>query len=1094
MTITKLLVANRGEIAVRVMRAAADLGIEAVAVYSADDARSLHVSLADDAVMLDGRGVAAYLSVPALIEAARSSGCDGLHPGYGLLSENPDLATACAEAGIAFVGPEAGTLRGLGDKAAARELADRLGVPLLPGTLTATTIERARDFRDGLAAGQKMMLKALSGGGGRGIRIVGPDDDLDAAWRACAAEALRAFGNDAIYVEALAPPSRHIEVQILGDGTGAVTDFGERECTLQRRHQKLVEVAPSPGLPPALRDRLIGDAVRMAASLEYRGLGTFEFLVAQDFGGDYWFMEANPRVQVEHTITEETTGTDLVQAQIRVCGGDTLSGLGLSEPVRPQGSAIQIRINAEVLFPDGSVQPSFGRIGRYVIPQGPGVRVDGNGYAGYDLNPGFDTLLAKVIVSARGDGRAAYEQAITRSLRALRETAIGGVETNMAFLHALLSHPDVRADLVHTRFVEDHLADLLAAAPGRTARVPAGGPEDAGPPDAVRAPDGTEPVSAPVAGLVASIEVAEGDLVSAGQTIAVLEAMKMEHAVTAPSPGRIRLLAATSGAGVDKGMPLAFLEPLDDVGAVDKPEEEIDLDHMPSMLVEEMKRRARRMDDARPDAVARRRKTGQRTLRENIGDLCDAGSFVEYGGLAIASQRRRRARDELEAMSPGDGMVTGTATINCATAQHDARAAVIGYDYTVMAGTQGWANHRKLNRMLEVLAGNPLPLVLFAEGGGGRPGETDQMRATGLDTPSFSRLARLSGRKPIIGIVSGRCFAGNAALLGLSDVIIATQDASVGMGGPAMIEGGGLGVFAPEEVGPLSIQVPNGVVDLAVGDEAEAVAAARKYLGFFQGRSRDWTCADQRILRHVVPENRRQTYDVRAAVQVIADEESTLELRPDFGQAVLTVLARVEGRPVGILANNNRFNSGAIDSPAAHKAARFLRLCDTYGLPVVSLCDTPGFMVGPDSERTGAVRNMSRMFLAGANISVPLMTVVLRKGYGLGAMGMAGGSLHESVFTVAWPTAEFGGMGLEGAVRLGHRNELEAISDPDQRDRKFRELVAKYYEDGKAHNAASFVEIDDVIDPAETRTLIAHALSGYPDVLPGHPARYLDSW
>ena len=499
------------------------------------------------------------------------------------------------------------------------------------------------------------------------------------------------------------------------------------------------------------------------------------------------------------------------------------------------------------------------------------------------------------------------------------------------------------------------------------------------------------------------------------------------------------------------------------------------------------------MDAARPEAVARRHAGNQRTLRENIADLCDPDSFIEFGGLALASQRRRRSMDELIALSPGDGMVAGTASINGATAERDARAMVIGYDYTVFAGTQGWANHRKLGRMLQIAAADPLPLVLFAEGGGGRPGDTDQMRSTGLDTRNFAWLARLSGRKPIVGITSGRCFAGNAALLGVSDVIIATRDATIGMGGPAMIEGGGLGVYTPEEVGPAPVLAEAGVVDLLVDDEVAAVAAARRYLGYFQGNGTNWTCGDQRRLRQLLPDNRRLVYDVRQVIEGLSDTESVLELRSDNGHGIITCLARIEGRPIGIIANNNRHIAGAIDVPAAHKAARFLRLCDRYRLPVISLCDTPGFMVGPDSERQGAVRAFSRMFLAGANVSVPLITVVLRKGYGLGAMAMAGGSMHEPCLTIAWPTAEFGGMGLEGAVRLGYKHELAAIADPAAREARYQELVAQAYAAGRAHNAASFVEIDDVIDPAETRGLIVLTLSGYRPTSP-RAIEFLDSW
>jgi acetyl-CoA carboxylase carboxyltransferase component len=404
-------------------------------------------------------------------------------------------------------------------------------------------------------------------------------------------------------------------------------------------------------------------------------------------------------------------------------------------------------------------------------------------------------------------------------------------------------------------------------------------------------------------------------------------------------------------------------------------------------------------------------------------------------------------------------------------------AVVLAYDYTVLAGTQGKINHDKKDRMLEIADRRRLPVVLFAEGGGGRPGDTDTSAVSGLDTMAFHLFARLSGQVPLVGIVTGRCFAGNAALLGCCDVMIATAGASIGMGGPAMIEGGGLGVFAPEEVGPMSVQVPNGVVDVPVADEAEAVRVAKRYLSYFQGSSPDWDAAGQEALRDLVPLDRKRAYDVRAVIETIADTGSVLELRRAFGAGIVTALLRIEGAPMGLIANSPAHLGGAIDADGADKASRFMKLCDAFGLPIISLCDTPGFMVGPEAEKTATVRHFSRMFVTGANLSVPLVMIILRKAYGLGAQAMAGGSLKVPVATVAWPTGEVGAMGLEGAVRLGYRRELSAAEDPEA---LFEELVAASYERGKALSAASVYEIDDVIDPAGTRRWITTACAGAP--------------
>jgi acetyl-CoA carboxylase carboxyltransferase component len=456
----------------------------------------------------------------------------------------------------------------------------------------------------------------------------------------------------------------------------------------------------------------------------------------------------------------------------------------------------------------------------------------------------------------------------------------------------------------------------------------------------------------------------------------------------------------------------------------------------------------------------------------------------------VAAQRGRRGLPELIERTPADGLVAGVAEVN------GSPCAVLAYDATVLAGTQGLYNHAKKDRLFTLAARRRLPVVLFAEGGGGRPGDTDVPTVAGLDVPSFHLFAQLSGLVPLVGVAAGRCFAGNAALLGCCDVVIATRNATIGMGGPAMIEGGGLGVYGPDEVGPLSVQVPNGVVDLAVADEVEAVEVARRYLGYFQGDAAGWAAADQAALRVAVPESRVRAYDVRAVLEILADTGSLLELRPEFGAGIVTALVRIAGRPLGLIANNPLHLGGAIDADAADKAARFLQLCDAHGLAVVSLCDTPGFMVGPDAERTATVRHFSRMFVTGANLSVPICAVVLRKAYGLGVMAMTGGSLKVPVATVSWPTGEFGGMGLEGAVKLGFARELAAIADPVERQAAMDEMVRQAYEHGKALNAASLFEIDDVIDPADTREWIIRTLGEAPRPRPGQAKRRpnVDTW
>jgi acetyl-CoA carboxylase carboxyltransferase component len=585
--------------------------------------------------------------------------------------------------------------------------------------------------------------------------------------------------------------------------------------------------------------------------------------------------------------------------------------------------------------------------------------------------------------------------------------------------------------------------------------------------------------------------VSPGAAVALGDVLVILEAMKMEHEIRASQAGRVGELYFQAGEAVAEGevlcslMPVADAAPLPEAPAAStttapSPKDRADLQKLQARL-------AFTQDAARPEAVAKRHALGLRTARENITDLCDPDSFVEYGALAVAAQSRRRSADDLMRNTPADGMVTG---IGCVNGQ---RVVVMAYDFTVLAGTQGMRNHQKTDRMLGVALQNKLPVVLFAEGGGGRPGDVDVAIVAGLNLATFASFARLNGQVPVVGVVAGRCFAGNAALLGCCDVIIATRDSNIGMGGPAMVEGGGLGVFKPEQIGPSDVQHSNGVIDILVDNEAQAVSAARHYLSCFQGAQTEWQALPTEALRHVVPENRVRVYDTRAAMQGIADEGSLLPLRTGFGLGIHTALARIAGRPVGLMANNPLHLGGAIDADAADKAARFMQLCNAHGLPIVSLVDTPGFMVGPDIEALAQVRHVSRMFVAAAHLRVPLLSVVLRKGYGLGAMAMTGGGFHETLSTVAWPTGEFGGMGLEGAVRLGYRKELEALPEGPEREALFEQLLAQQYDNGSAINMAATLEIDAVIDPADTRNwLVAGLQAGR--VRPTDGALAIDTW
>lgn len=1169
MPVTKLLVANRGEIAIRVIRAAAGLGIRTVAIYSEDEGRALHVRAADEAHALTGSGVLAYLDIEQVVAAAVANGCDAVHPGYGFLSENAGFAKRCAESGLTFVGPSVDALALFGDKIRARALAEAEGVPVLPGTLAEVDAEAARAFMASLD-GAPVIVKAVAGGGGRGMRVVRDASEIEDAVKRAQSEAKASFGNGAVYIERLVERARHIEVQVVGDRTGAVIHLGERDCSIQRRHQKLVEIAPSPGLPVGLRDRITEAAVRLARAAKYESLGTIEFLVDATALSDdsyFAFIEANPRLQVEHTVTEEVTGIDLVQTQLKIAAGASLADLGLTQErvPAPRGYAIQVRVNMETMAPDGSPRPSGGTLTAFEVPSGPGLRTDTFGYVGYQTSPRFDSLLAKVIVHTGGD----FVEATAKTRRALSEFRIEGLATNIPFLQGILAHPQFVAANYATRFIEDYTADIVQAAgeqprhffegvPVAAAAVPsastpeaaAGGPRlagarvDAVDPLAVLAhaaqtrrgagpsvaavvetssggvaagPDGTVAVNSLLQGTVVSVDVKVGDTVRAGQQLAVMEAMKMEHVVSAPTAGVVRAISVTKGDTIYDGQPVLFIEASEVASGDVEAAEDFDLDEIRPDLAEVLERQFYTTDAARPEAITNRHEAGGRSARENIDDLIDPGSFVEYGGLVLPVGIPRPT-EEVMRRYPADGMVTGTGTINAAEFGADAsRCAVLAYDYTVLAGTQGGQNHRKTDRLLEVAKNWMLPVVLFTEGGGGRAqggggtprgeGEQASRREPGAraalppisittgQTDSWRSLGRLSGLVPLVGVNSGFSFAGNAALLGCCDVIIATANSSIGMGGPAMIEGGGLGVFRPEDVGPMSIQKANGVVDIAVRDEAEAVAAAKKYVSYFQGNTKTWQEHDQRMMRRHIPENRLRVYEVRNIIETLADAGTVLELRRDFGLAMITSLIRIEGRPVGVIANNPNYISGAIDSDASDKAARFMQLCDAFDIPILSLCDTPGIMVGPEIEKTALVRHAARMFVVGSNITVPLLFVVLRKAYGLGAIAMAAGSYRSAALNVSWPTGEFGGMGLEGMVKLGFRAELESITDPADRKERYEELVARAYQRGKAVQQAVGFGVDNTIDPADTRRLLSQTLSGISKPAPRTGRkRLIDIW
>lgn len=1131
MPISRLLIANRGEIAIRIAHAAHDLGIHTTAVFSNDDRESLHVKAANDSISLEADGAAAYLNVQELVNVAKTANCDSLHPGYGFLSESAEFAKAIEQAGLTFVGPSVETLERFGDKAAAREIAVRNEVPIIQGTGVIDSTKQVVEFFDSLKSSSKVIIKAVSGGGGRGTRVVTAREGIEDAVERCRSEANTAFGNDSLYVEELIEPARHIEVQVVGDGSGEVVHLHTRECSVQRRHQKIIEYAPVFNLPEETIEAVTECAVRMAIDAKYRSLGTFEFLVDADDPKKFAFMEANARLQVEHTVTEQVTGCDLVQTQLHLAGGTPLQDLDVwSKSMHPPtGFSIQCRVNMEEITEEGDLKPSTGTISRYELSTGPGIRVDGFGYSGFRPSTNFDSLLCKVIVTSRN---SEFKVALAQTIKTLEGCSIEGLRTNIPFLLQVLRSDEFESAEVTTRWVDQQIKSLATSAiasqepddeSSATTDGFAGARVDSRDPlalfeyaDKIKAekakaaqedteedtpelvaPDGSIGQPAPIQGTIVEVKVSEGDLVQARQELVIMEAMKMEHVIVASTSGVVRSVAVEVGNVIQQGHPIVFVEAKDVGDKQAEQTEELDLDLIRDDLQESIDRHSFIYDENRPRAMERRERTSQQTARKNIDDLCDEGSFIEYGPLVLAAQRRRRTVDWLQENTPADGLICGVGTVNGELFdEQQARCIAVAYDYTVFAGTQGHKNHYKQDRMYELANRFKLPLILFSEGGGGRPGDTDGSGGVGMDTYTFTQFSKLSARVPLVGVNSGRCFAGNTALLGCCDVIIATKRSTIAMGGPAMIEGGGLGIFTPEEVGPMAFQVPNGVVDILVEDDSELIQTAKKYVSYFQGSVSEWEAPDQRKMRHIVPENRLRMYDVYDVINTLADVDSVLEIRAEFGIGIVTALIRIEGKPFGLIANNPHHLSGAIDSDAADKAARFLQVCDAFDLPVVSIMDCPGIMVGPEVEKTALVRHCCRLFNTGANLSVPLFGVIIRKAYGLGVQAMCGGSSMVPFFSVAWPTAEFAGMNIEGSVKLGFRNELMEIPTAEERIKRFDEMVASSYERAKAVNSAAFFGVDDVIDPAATRDWIVRGVKSLPESIASDQKRrpYIDTW
>lgn len=1063
-----VLVANRGEIAVRIIRAIRESGGRAVAVYPADDAEALHVRRADEAVEIPGVGTEAYLDIDALVAAAKNSGSVAVHPGYGFLSENASFARRCADAGLAFVGPSADVLDMFGDKARARTYAMSRDVPVLPGTGEATTLEEARAFA---AQHGPVMIKALAGGGGRGMREVHDADTLDGLYNEAGAEARRAFGEAAVYVEKLLTAPQHIEIQILGDGTGAVASLGERDCSIQRRHQKLVEVAPSPWLDDALRTQLEAAALRLASGVDYAGLGTFEFLVS---GGEFWFMEANPRLQVEHTVTEEVTGVDLVAAQLAVAGGATLSEMGLNEAPPRRGVAIQVRVNAETMSDDGTPVATSGSLTRFEMPIGPGIRVDTYGYPGYHVGPRYDSLVAKVIALGTD-----VEHATARAVAALDELVILGLDTNADLLHGILTAEDFTSAPWNTGFIASNMDFLVQH------RRPGHGFEQVSEhvTEAVSVPDGSTALRAANPGVVERMDIAAGDVIRVGQAVAVIEAMKMENVVRAQIDMRIDAVAVGAGDVVDAGAVLAYGVPVDAPGtAQSTPEAHIAEAEDWSAEVQEIARRlgaAAEMGGAAK--VERQHAAGKRDARQRIAALADEGTFAEIGSLAGFS-----AQTDLSSQPS----VTPTNFI-AGTARIAARKVVLGVDdFTLRGGSGDAAIHAK-----QIFAENyaremRLPMVRLLDGASGG-GSVKMALDAGYTyvpvNPGWDAVVDNLSLVPVVAAALGPTVGLGAARLMMSHLSVLVEGiGQMFTAGPPVVLGGTGEHLTKEQLGGAAVHRANGAVERIVPEEDAAIDVIRTFLSYLPSSvfelppvasSNDPADRREQSLLRAVPRNPRRAYDIDAILGAVFDAGSIFRYA-EYGGGTVTALARLDGHPVGVIAADPNLGS-TMSAEGALAVTRLVDLCETFHLPIVSLTDQAGMTIGSAAEHAATIRHGARAISAVYQARVPQTELIVRRVYGVGGAGIV--NRHRAGRSWAWPSGDWGSLPSKGGVQAAFRAQIEAAEDPAaELDRLTAEVAAV----SSPFRTAEHFGVQDIIDPRESRPLLCDWVRDAYRVLP----------
>ena len=1044
-----VLVANRGEIAVRIIDAVHAVGMTAAVIHTSDDAA--HIRHADETVLLDGVGASPYLDIDQVVGAALSSGATYLHPGYGFLSENADLARACTEAGIVFVGPDAETLDVFGDKAKARQLAESLGVPVVPGTRLSPPLDEAEEF---LREHGCVMVKATAGGGGRGLRRVSDASELSKAMDECSREAEQHFGSEDFFLEKFVSEPRHIEIQVIGDGT-AHQHLGERDCSVQRRNQKIVEVAPSPSLSAELRSGMTDAALKIASAVDLSSLATVEFLVS---GDEFYFMEVNPRLQVEHTVTEEVTGIDLVATQLRVASGAALADVGLGTPPPVRGFAVQVRVNAEAIQADGTLTPSAGPVDDLVLPAGRYVRVDTGLRSGGRISPRFDSLVAKVIGGSDG-----FLGAADVTARALTDLRIAPLQTNRTLLHAILTDEQFRQGDAGTGYLEAALPSLVehtlpddhvAVRPSETTMT--------------EAPDGAETITATLAGVVISVNAEVGESMSAGTVLIVVESMKMEHPVTVDLGMTVEGLLVSPGDTVDAGQPLAYGRANTDdtgadLGAGDRATGTGDWDEE----IEEIQRRhAEAHQHGGTAKVVRQHETGRLTARERIAALADEGSFDEIGPLAGYGEY-----DE-------DGNLLGVRPSNylSGTARVRGRRALLGIDdFTIRGGSGDAAVHQK-QVFTEQLAGEmrvPMVRVLDGASGGGSVKKVLTAQAMYLPVnPGWDHVVDNMSRIPVVSVCAGPTVGLGAARFVMSHFGVMVQGiGQLFTAGPPVVKAATGEDLDKDGLGGEAVHRTNGTVERFVPDEETAYEVVRDFLSYLPqsvdelppvSENSDPVDRSEDSLAGAVPRNPRQIYAIEPILEAVFDRGSVFRFA-EYGDGTYTALARLDGRPVGVVTADPS-QGATLSREGAQAVERLVDICEAFHLPLVSLTDQAGMTIGLKAEKEATIRAGARAIAAIYQSRIPQAEIILRRVYGVGGAGIV--NRHRAVRSWAWPSGDWGSLPPQGGIEAAFRAELAAHDDPENRLAEIThemELVSSRF------RTAETFSVQDIIDPRTTR-------------------------